>query len=150
MDLMQELEQIVKTLSQEGIEYAICGGMALAIWGYPRATIDIDLLVEYRSITRLSQKLKDLGFYMNETIMPLGDIKICRFYRVESSGETLVLDILFIPDSMKEVWESRQEVVINNDKSVVVVSPKGLISLKLLRDNLQDKADIEYLSKLIN
>lgn len=31
MDLMQELETIVNQLSQEGIEYAICGGMALAI-----------------------------------------------------------------------------------------------------------------------
>jgi hypothetical protein len=67
----------------------------------------------------------------------------------QDSGETLVLDILFIPDSMKEVWESRQEVIIN-DKPFVVVSPEGLISLKLLRDNLQDKADIEYLSQLIN
>jgi len=33
MDLMQELEKIVKNLSQENLEYAICGGMALAIWG---------------------------------------------------------------------------------------------------------------------
>jgi len=145
---MQELEKIVKKFSQERIEYAVCGGMALAIWGYPRATLDIDMLVEYHSIVRLSQKLKDLGFDMNETIVPLGDVKICRFYRIESSGETLVLDILFIPNSMKEVWESRQEVIIN-DKPFVVVSPEGLISLKLLRDNLQDKADIEYLSQLI-
>ncbi len=148
MDLMQELEEIVKHFSQENLEYAICGGMALAIWGYPRATIDIDMLVEYHSIIRLSRKLKDLGFDMNETILPLGDVKICRFYRSESSGETLILDILFIPDSMKEVWENRQEVIIN-DKPFVVVSPEGLISLKLLRDNLQDKADIEYLSQLI-
>jgi hypothetical protein len=148
MDLMQELEEIVKNLSQEGIEYAVCGGMALAIWGYPRATLDINLLVEHHSIVRLSQKLKDLGFDMNETIMPLGEVNICRFYRIESSGETLVLDILFIPDSMKEIWENRQEVIIN-DKPFVVVSPEGLISLKLLRDNLQDKVDIEYLSQLI-
>jgi hypothetical protein len=148
MDLMQELEKIVNQLSQEGIEYAVCGGMALAIWGHPRSTLDIDMLVEHRSIIRLSKNLKDLGFHMNETIMPLGEVKICRFYRIESSGETLVLDILFIPDSMKEVWESRQEVIINNNP-LVVVSPKGLISLKLLRNNLQDKADIEYLSDLI-
>jgi len=145
---MQELEEIVKKLSQEGIEYAVCGGMALAIWGLPRATLDIDLLVKHHSIIRLGQKLKKLGFDMNETIVPLGKINIRRFYRIESSGETLVLDILFIPDSMKEVWENRQEVIINN-KPFIVVSPKGLISLKLLRDNLQDKADIEYLSQLI-
>lgn len=106
------------------------------------------MLVEHRSIIRLSKKLKDLGFNMNDTIMPLGKVKICRFYRIESSGETLVLDILFIPDSMKEVWENRQKVIIN-DNPLVVVSPKGLISLKLLRNNLLDKADIEYLSDLI-
>jgi hypothetical protein len=28
---MQELEKIVKNLSQEGIEYAVCGGMALGV-----------------------------------------------------------------------------------------------------------------------
>lgn len=134
-------------MSQESIEYVLCGGVALAIWGYPRATLDIDMFIEYHSIVQLSQKLKDLGFDMNETIIPLEKVKICRFYPIESSGEILVLNVLLIPNSMKELWENRQEVIIN-DHPFVVVSPKGLISLKLLRNNLQDQADIEYLSQL--
>ena len=46
MDLRKELNQLVETLHQEEIPYALCGGMALAVHGHPRFTQDLDLLID--------------------------------------------------------------------------------------------------------
>jgi hypothetical protein len=45
MNLKDELFLIVETLDRGAVEYALCGGMAVAVHGYVRATKDIDLLI---------------------------------------------------------------------------------------------------------
>jgi hypothetical protein len=44
--LLQELSEIVSILNENDIEYAICGGLALTIHGFPRATFEIDVLIQ--------------------------------------------------------------------------------------------------------
>ncbi len=46
MDILGELKELIVKLKQEKIEYALCGGLAMAIYALPRATLDIDLLIE--------------------------------------------------------------------------------------------------------
>jgi hypothetical protein len=43
--LLEEFKSITQALNDAGIDYAVCGGWAMAIHGLPRATIDIDLLI---------------------------------------------------------------------------------------------------------
>jgi hypothetical protein len=38
LDLEAELDAVIGALSHAGIEYAVCGGLAMAIHGKPRAT----------------------------------------------------------------------------------------------------------------
>jgi hypothetical protein len=42
LNLLTEFQNIVNTLEEEKIEYAICGGIAMAIHGFLRTTVDID------------------------------------------------------------------------------------------------------------
>ena len=49
-DLIAELEQLVDALHADAAEYALCGGLALAVHGHPRATKDIDLLVRAEAV----------------------------------------------------------------------------------------------------
>ena len=44
MDLLEELKKICEKLDQNNIEYALCGGLALAVYAKPRATLDIEYL----------------------------------------------------------------------------------------------------------
>ena len=41
MTLLDELSQLISAFDENGIEYAVCGGLALAIHGFARATLDI-------------------------------------------------------------------------------------------------------------
>lgn len=62
MDLLEELKNLAATLDAEGIEYALCGGLAMAIYARPRATLDIDLMIDLRSLVRTRRAVENLGF----------------------------------------------------------------------------------------
>lgn len=46
MNVKDELIALVKAFDAAGIPYALCGGLAMAAHGWPRSTMDIDMLVE--------------------------------------------------------------------------------------------------------
>ncbi|HZX49319.1 MAG TPA: hypothetical protein VFF47_08900 [Nitrospirota bacterium] len=48
--LLQHLKELCLFLDNAGIEYMLVGGLAVGIWGEPRATVDIDFLVSFNSI----------------------------------------------------------------------------------------------------
>ena len=45
IDIYDELRRLVQGLEAKGVRYALCGGLAMAVHGRPRATMDIDFLV---------------------------------------------------------------------------------------------------------
>ena len=57
IDLYAELRRIVGALDGDEIDYALCGGVALAIHGIPRATLDVDLLVRAADVDRVRRAL---------------------------------------------------------------------------------------------
>ena len=46
LKLRSELLQIAHCLDEAGIDYALCGRLAVVAHGYPRLTKDIDLLIQ--------------------------------------------------------------------------------------------------------
>lgn len=59
--LLQHLKELCLFLDNTGIEYMLVGGLAVGIWGEPRATVDIDFLVSFDTddFSVLSQKISD-------------------------------------------------------------------------------------------
>lgn len=43
--LLEDLKQLLRSLNEQGVDYLLIGGYALAAHGYQRATTDIDLVV---------------------------------------------------------------------------------------------------------
>ena len=50
--LLDDLSQIISALNENEIEHAVCGGLALAIHGFARATLDIDILIQPESLEK--------------------------------------------------------------------------------------------------
>jgi hypothetical protein len=61
-DLLVELANVTESLEEKEIEYAVCGGLALTILGFPRATFDIDILIRPESLDRSFEIAKEFGF----------------------------------------------------------------------------------------
>jgi hypothetical protein len=146
LDLELELDAVLRALTAAGVEYAVCGGLAVGIHGYPRATVDIDLLVRPEDEERIYVAVEPLGFKFRARPMHFagGAMQIRRVTKIDADGEALMLDLLLVTPASEEVWRTRQEVSWRG-QLISVVSPAGLIALKSSRSSKQDLADIERL-----
>jgi hypothetical protein len=152
MELFDEFSQLVSEFKKENIEYALCGGLAMAVYAFPRATLDIDILIKPESLERVKTIAKRLGFTFDAGLMNFseGAIQIYRLTKVlTDSSDTLMLDMLLLTPEIKEVWESKQ-ILTWDQGDLPVVSPKGLIKLKSMRLSGQDLDDIKNLESIID
>jgi hypothetical protein len=147
LNLLTEFQNIVNTLEEEKIEYAICGGIAMAIHGFLRTTVDIDIVVLQENVNITKQVIRKHGFSIesNPMIFGTGDTIIHRITKIDSNSEDfLVLDILEVTDAMKELWESRVR-LDSSFGSLSVINKQGLIQMKKKRNSKIDQEDIERL-----
>ena len=152
MDLLVELTSIIKAFNEDEIDYALCGGLALAVYAKPRATLDIDIMVQPDYLERIKKKAEELGFTVHAMPMTFkgGAIQIQRMTKFDDElGEHLSLDLLIVTPETRSPWDSRITVEWEGG-TLKVISPKGLIELKSLRKSGQDEDDIKYLSGLID
>ena len=152
MELFDEFLQLISEFKKEKIEYALCGGLAMAVYAFPRATLDIDVLIEPKTLEKAKIIAKRLGFTFDAGLMKFcaGAIQIYRLTKISSdTNEPLMLDMLLLTPDIKEVWESKQ-ILTWDQGDLPVVSPKGLIKLKSMRLSGQDQDDIKNLESIIN
>ena len=151
MDIICELKELSKAFDLAGIDYALCGGLALAIYAKPRATLDIDFMIQSDFLEKIEKTVASLNFTLSAAPMIFKDgaVKIHRLTKIDDqTGEYLVLDLLIVTPETKKAWDSRISVDWEGIP-LQVVSPEGLILLKSLRNSGQDRDDIEYLKELI-
>jgi hypothetical protein len=152
MDILDELKALTQKLREENIGYALCGGLALAIYALPRATLDIDILIEPGLLETTEKIVYDLGFTIKAEPMHFhgSKIQIHRVIKIEpGTGESLMLDMLLVTPEIREAWDNRLEVEWEHG-IINVVSPEGLILLKSFRKSGQDQDDIDYLRSIID
>lgn len=129
------------------LRYAICGALALAIHGHPRATLDIDLLSLGGNAQRIVEAGRSLGFTLSVAPMQFAncDVSIFRVSKPDPGTEDgLSLDVLAVSEAIER--QLGVEMVKWDDLAIPTVDRKSLILLKELRGNAQDRADIERLS----
>lgn len=149
LDLYDEFNKVVTLLAEHTIDYALCGGLALAVYGIPRATIDIDLLIMPESLETVMPLARELGYKKETLPMRFTDrgIEIRRVSKIDQdSGDILMLDLLLVTPAILPVWKSRKEVAWEHG-TLWVVSRDGLMALKSLRGSGQDLEDISRLKK---
>lgn len=152
MDLFEELTKLISRLKEEKIDFALCGGLAMAVYAFPRATLDIDIMIESEVLTLVKEVVGELGFTIDTGLMRFknGKIKIYRLCKIfPESEDELILDLLLITPAIVDAWKSRKEVIWEGG-TIPVVSPEGLILMKTLRGSGQDKDDIGYLKDLLD
>ena len=63
LDLYDEFAALIGALETAGAENAVRGGLAMAIHGFPRATIDVDLVVPPSAAERVLACARDLAVF---------------------------------------------------------------------------------------
>ena len=148
-DLVEELRKLIAALNERNIDYAICGGLAMAIYDHARATVDIDLLILSESLDLVMATASTLGYDLRGLDMTFskGAIERRRISKIDRvSGHVLSLDLLLVTPTIQKIWDSRVEADWE-DGTLYVVSREGLIELKSLSGRPQDMADIVALQE---
>ncbi len=147
LDIFNEFVAIIRTLTRKHLEYALCGGLALAVYDIPRATLDIDFLILSDQMEQVEQVLHNLGYILKSAPMKFheGDVEIIRLSKKDPDSEDLLsVDLLKVTAALEEIWQNRRSFELEGGV-VTVVSKEGLIAMKQLRGSGQDRDDISKL-----
>lgn len=149
MDFKTVTSNLLTAFEQEHISYALIGGFAVSLWGYQRATVDIDFLVNSNDMEKVRHIVEGMGYrciHASENVSQfLSDDK--------RQGK---LDFLhaFRPASLLMLEHSKLKTIFDGEQTIPVVIPEDLIGLKIQALNndpsrsLLDMADIEALMKI--
>ena len=135
-DLIVTLEDMTKLL--QGVRYVVIGGMAISALVKPRATQDIDILVESEDELKVIVALLAPKF------------KRHRGHAVEHKSSGVEVEILtpeFVgldPDLAKYAIENAVQQGLGG-LTTQVAPPDAMIALKMKRGEFQDKADVSRL-----
>lgn len=149
LDIYEELRDLISMLNEQKIDYALCGGMAMAVHDRPRMTIDIDLLIQEHSLERVMAIGAALGYRIRGKDLSFanGAVEIRRVSKIDAdSGDLLTLDLLLVTPQIRMAWDSRIESEWEGGM-LSLVSRAGLIALKQLRMSGQDSDDIKALEE---
>ena len=149
MDLYEELIAILDLLAKHDVDHALCGGLAVALHGYPRFTKDIDLLIPPGEAERVAEFLADAGFVFCAGRVPFdvggpNEREIFRLSKIDADGDVLTLDFLIVNDALQEAWETR-ELFEWQGRQISVVSVSGLATMKRMAGRDQDLLDLKKL-----
>ena len=147
LDLFEEGVGLLRDLERRGIPYAVAGAVALAIHGVPRATTDIDLLVQPQDLDAVLAVARARRFGIEALPMKFSDGMEVRRVTKTEGADMLTLDLLLVNQNLEPVWSSRERVLTERGE-IWVVSRAGLIQMKAWAGREQDLADIRRLREL--
>ena len=148
MLIIEELYRLTEAFAANRLEYAVCGGLAVAIHGRPRLTVDIDVVVAAQDIARAAEIASGVGFddVSGWVPLPLNNLGINRLYRLNkvSGEEFLTLDLLEANSSGNAIFSDRETFDVKG-RSIQSLTRAALIAMKRASDRTKDRLDVELL-----
>ncbi len=150
------LLKIIPILDELKIDYFITGGFAVSVWGRPRATFDIDIVVKLiepkvEPLARALRKISQAG-YINEDVAKEAVGQKGEFNFVDPDTGLKVDFWIMKDDQAANVEYGRRIAKKINNKRVYFISPEDLIlnKLKWYKQTQSDRhlEDIESIFKI--
>ena len=143
MDIQNELRTIIAAFNGASIEYALCGGLAVAFHGYARFTKDIDILVSRDSLAKALDIAAHVGFLDSSGKISFPGVELHRVLKTENS-EYLILDLM-VPSQSDDQARNQKTWFDWEGLPICVVSTDELIAMKRRAGRPQDILDIKML-----
>lgn len=113
----------------QGITCALAGGLALHLYGFTRATTDVDLIAS----APLGWPVKDKLSFGGET------------YVAMAGQREIDLDWILRNDFFRDFYEAALRDAIETEENLFVVSPEWLVILKYVAGRAKDQLDLLWL-----
>jgi hypothetical protein len=138
-DVYATLRTLVARLNEEGLEYAVIGGMALSVHGFRRFTEDVDILMTRETLNRFREKFVGLGYTpaFSTASKSFRDVRTGVKVEVMTSGEYpgdgKPKPVIF-PDPIEARVESEGLWVLTLPKLIEVKLASGLSAAHRMQD----------------
>lgn len=151
------LLRVTDALSKAGVPHAIAGGVAVALHGAVRGTVDVDLVIRLREddFAKAEQALKDLGLVPR---LPVTASEVFRFREEYIRNRNLLAWSFSNPSNPAEIVDiliaedlercGVVQIAMGRGRKLPVVSRKDLIEMKTRSGRPQDLEDISALQRL--
>lgn len=158
---MIQLKEIFQSLHQHEVKYLLCGGIAVNLYGIPRMTADIDVLIEWKedNLKKFEEAIAEHGYKQNlffelKTLLQeelrlkyVKEKNLIAYGYSSNTLQALSLDVLIdVPVNFEECW-NRKEIKYFKETPVNVLHVDDLIVLKEYANREQDQSDIANLKR---
>ena len=141
---------LLDLLDGEGVPYAVMGGLAVPIWGIPRATFDVDVTVavDEPTLARFLDIAIERGFEVAEPFREgfrdvlAGMNKVAMAHGAGRPGRVEV-DVFVVSTPYQAAAFERRERVRIEDREMWVLSAADVILHKLVAGRHKDRADVQ-------
>ncbi len=128
----QSLEAVAVIAVQaqaQGVAYALTGGLALHLYGFTRATKDVDLIASELLNLLATEPLSFGG----------------ATYQVKVGERAIEVDWIVRDDVFREFYVNALRDAIVTEQSLPIITPEWLVILKYIARRGKDKIDLEWL-----
>jgi len=159
------LEEIISTLTNDGIDFIICGGVALVLHGIERLTIDLDLSVDMQEINlqRFLKAMKQLGLSPRAPVpaeslldplkreIMIKEKNALVFTFIDTKNPYRQVDVFLTDMHSYDSLKQGSEEIMLGGQQVKLVSKETLLKMKKKIDPPRDKDlfDIQMLEKIL-
>lgn len=141
MELDEELLSLATAFARENVEYALVGGLAVAVWGAPRATQDIDLLIPPLELEKAKRCAREQGFLLENPPQRFRDGMVLHRSSKVVAEQLLMLDLILVDENTEAYWQKREKKSVDG-RDLWVLSREALIAMKNAAGRPQDQADV--------
>jgi predicted nucleotidyltransferase len=142
--MLDRLKDVFKSFQNNGVKYVVIGGIAAVIYGVPRATFDLDILIEAtpENARNLLLALHSAGFGTADLTTPAELLS----NEITVFNDKLRIDVQTATPgiSFSEAWKNKSPVVYLGQE-IIVVSKDDLILSKKASNREIDIEDIRVL-----
>lgn len=141
-----DTEKLLKLLKEHNVDFVIIGATAFPVYGYSRATLDIDIFIrpDKDNAERTIAALKNFGYDMTDVSVEdlLAKKILIRQYLIETDIHPFVKGITF-----EKVWKNKVRAKFGKTFTYFA-SLNDLIKMKRAAGRSKDLEDLKYLLKL--
>lgn len=150
------LIRIVEILERLDISYVVTGGMAVYVWGRPRFTADVDIVIELKSedirtLEKALRELSDAG-YIDREMMKKAFVRHGEFNFIDGNTGVKIDFWVAKEDELAKLEFKRKIPKTIKNRVVYFISPEDLILRKLewyqKGESLKQLEDIESIIKI--
>jgi predicted nucleotidyltransferase len=141
-----DTENLLRLLKEHRVDFIVIGASAFPVYGYARATLDIDLFIRPTLLNtkRMMKALQEFGYDLMDLRAEdfLENKILIRQYQVEADFHPFVKGVTF-----DDVWKNRIRAKYGNTK-VNFPSLDDMIMMKKAAGRTLDKEDLKYLMRI--